>query len=167
MTKRFSVTLKDDGTFEVPFDVRAVFGEARPAVKMKLRGKTYATRVMVYGGKPILGIWKAVLASEGLRAGDRLEIALERDDEPRVVEPPKELATALKRNATARAGWAALSFTHQREWAEAIADAKKPDTRTRRVAQAIAAAEQKAERQRPKRGAKRAPNKPAASRSRA
>lgn len=32
-----------------------------------------------------------------------------------------------------------MSFTHKREWAEAIRDAKKPETRERRVAQALAA----------------------------
>ncbi len=32
-----------------------------------------------------------------------------------------------------------MSFTHQREWAEAIADAKQPDTRTRRVTKAVEA----------------------------
>jgi hypothetical protein len=140
----FSAMLGDDGTFEVPLDVRALFGEARPAVQLTLLGKTYPTRIMVYGGKYILGIWKAVLASENLSAGDRLKITIEADTTPRVVKPPAELAAALKKNATARAGWQRLSFTHQREWAEAISAAKKPETRERRVAQAIAAAAKKA-----------------------
>ncbi len=135
----FTVTLRDDGAFEVPLDVRAIYGEARPALKMTLCGETHPTRVMVYGGKPMLGIWKAVLAKHGLRGGQKLEITLEPDTAERKIEPPKELAAKLKRNAAARAGWAAMSYTHQREWAQAIADAKKPETRERRVAQAIAA----------------------------
>jgi hypothetical protein len=135
----FTVTLRDDGAFEVPFDVKAIYGEARPAVKMTLCGETHATRVMVYGGKPMLGIWKAVLAKHGLRGGQRLEITLEPDTGERKIAPPKELAAKLKKNAAARAGWAAMSFTHKREWAQAINDAKKPETRQRRVAQALEA----------------------------
>jgi hypothetical protein len=132
-----SVKLRDDGAFEVPIDVRAVYGEARPAVKMTLCGETFRTRVMVYGGKYFLGIWKAVLARHGLKAGATLEVVLEPDTAPRTVTPPKELAAAMKKNSAARAGWDSMSFTHKREWAEAIADAKKPETRARRVEQAI------------------------------
>lgn len=139
MTRTFTATLRDDGAFEIPFDVRAVYGSARPAVKMSFGGETYRTRVMVYGGAYVLGIWKAVLAKHGLSGGARLEVTLAPDTDERVVEPPPELASALKANAAARAGWTAMSYTHQREWAAAIADAKKPETRARRVAQAVEA----------------------------
>jgi hypothetical protein len=139
MTKHtFTATLRD-GAFEVPLDVRAIFGSARPPVKMTFLGQTHRSRIAVYGGKYILGIWKDVLAAHALADGRALEVTLEHDEEPRVVTPPDELAAALKRNATARAGWNAMSFTHQREWAGAVADAKQPATRTRRVAQALEA----------------------------
>jgi hypothetical protein len=139
MKQSFSVKLRADGAFELPIDVRAIFGEARPAVKMTICGETFRTRVAVYGGKYILGIWKAVIAKHGLRGGDTLAVELEPDTAPRTVTPPKELAAALQKHAVARAGWEKLSFTHKREWAEAIRDAKKPETRERRVAQAIEA----------------------------
>jgi uncharacterized protein YdeI (YjbR/CyaY-like superfamily) len=41
--------------------------------------------------------------------------------------------------ATSRAEWDRLAFTHQREYAEAILDAKKPETRARRIEQTIEA----------------------------
>jgi uncharacterized protein YdeI (YjbR/CyaY-like superfamily) len=44
----------------------------------------------------------------------------------------------LAKDKNARAAWEALSFTHQREHAEAIEDAKKPETRARRVEKTIA-----------------------------
>jgi hypothetical protein len=135
----FTAMLTDDGGFEIPFDVRATYGQARAPVKMTICGETYPTRVMVYDGKYMLGIWKAVLAKHALRGGQPIEVTLAPDNEERTIEPPAELAAALKQNAAARTGWAAMSFTHQREWARAIADAKKPETRERRVAQAIAA----------------------------
>jgi hypothetical protein len=46
----FVVKLRDGGRFEVPLDVAALYGEARPAVKMTICGETFPTRVMVYGG---------------------------------------------------------------------------------------------------------------------
>jgi Bacteriocin-protection, YdeI or OmpD-Associated/Domain of unknown function (DUF1905) len=139
MKRTFVVALDAERNFEVPFDVRAVYGEARPAVKMTLLGKTFRTRVSVYGGKYFLGLWKAVREEHALEPGQELEVTLEPDHEPREIAAPKELAAAMKKNAAARAGWDAMSFTHKREWATAIADAKKPETRERRVAQAIAA----------------------------
>ena|SRR5438874_1605589 len=139
MKQTFSVTLGKDGSFELPIDVKAIYGEARPAVKMTVLGRDFRTRVMVYGGKSYLGLWKALREAEKLRGGERIEVTLQPDKTPRTVAAPKELAAALKKNAKARAGWAAMSFSHKREWAEAIRDAKKPDTRERRVAQAIAA----------------------------
>ena len=134
----FTAKLRD-GAFEIPFDVKQEFGVARPPVLMTVLGETHRTRVAVYGGKPILGIWKAVLDKHGLRDGVALEVTIEPDHAPRVVKPPAALATALAKNAKARAGWAAMSFTHQREWARAIDEAKQPATRERRVAQAVEA----------------------------
>ena len=138
MKHTFTAVIRE-GAVEVPLDVKAVFGEARPAVQMTFCGETYPNRVMVYGGKYLLGIWKAVLAKHGLADGKKLEVTIEREAAPRKIAPPPELAAALKKHAKARAGWAASSYTHQREWAQAIADAKRPETRAKRVAEAIAA----------------------------
>jgi uncharacterized protein YdeI (YjbR/CyaY-like superfamily) len=55
----------------------------------------------------------------------------------RDVQVPAELEAALAKNAKARAVWEKLSFSHQREHAEAIAEAKKPETRARRVEKAV------------------------------
>jgi hypothetical protein len=140
LKRTFTVSLREDASFEVPFDVRATYGEARPAVKMTTLGESFRTRVMVYGGKYFLGLWKDVRERHGLRQGQKIEVSIEPDRQERKVEPPAALAAALKSNPVARAGWKALSFTHQREWAEAINDAKKAETRERRVAQAVEAA---------------------------
>jgi hypothetical protein len=137
MKQTFTAVLGKNGSFELPFDVRAAYGEARPAEKLTLLGQSFRTRVMVYGKKSFLGVWKAVRDQHGLVEGQRVEVSVEPDRAPRTVAPPKELAAALKKNATARVGWRAMSFTHKREWATAIADAKKPETRRKRVAQAI------------------------------
>jgi len=138
MKHTFTAVIKD-GAIEVPFDVKATFGEARAPVQMTFCGETHKNRVAVYGGKYILGIWKAVLAKHDLRDGSSLEVTLEHDTAPRTIAPPKELAAALAKNAKARTGWNAMSYTHQRECANAIADAKKPETKQKRVAEALEA----------------------------
>jgi hypothetical protein len=137
MRQTFLVKLRDDASFEVPIDVRAIYGEARPAVKMTVLGETFRARVAVYGGKYYLGLWKAVREQHRLREGQTLEVTLQPDTAPRSVVPPPELAAALKKNAAARTGWDAMSFTHRREWVESIREAKKPETRQRRLAQAV------------------------------
>lgn len=56
----------------------------------------------------------------------------------RTITAPPDLARALDANAAARAAWDRLSPSHRREHVEAIEEAKKPETRARRVAGAIA-----------------------------
>jgi uncharacterized protein YdeI (YjbR/CyaY-like superfamily) len=63
---------------------------------------------------------------------------MERDDEPRIITPPADLARALRANPTAQAAWDKLSYTHQKEHARAIEDAKRPETRLRRIEKTIA-----------------------------
>lgn len=123
---------------EVPFDVKEAFGRARPPVVVRLGAYEYRSTVAVYGGKSLIGIRKSHRDAAGVRAGDTIDVTLTLDDAPRTVEPPPELAAAFKKNARARAAWDKLSYTHQREHAEAILQAKKPETRARRVEKALA-----------------------------
>lgn len=50
---------------------------------------------------------------------------------------PKELATALARNARAKKAFDAFSPSHRREYLEWITEAKRPETRDRRIATAL------------------------------
>jgi uncharacterized protein YdeI (YjbR/CyaY-like superfamily) len=56
---------------------------------------------------------------------------------PKPVKVPADLSAALEKRAKARAGFAALSPSHRREYIEWITEAKAADTRARRLAQAI------------------------------
>ncbi|HEV3496674.1 MAG TPA: YdeI/OmpD-associated family protein, partial [Actinomycetes bacterium] len=56
---------------------------------------------------------------------------MEADDQPRTVDPPPDLAAALAADPEARAAFDGLSFTHQREYAEWVAEAKRESTRRR------------------------------------
>jgi uncharacterized protein YdeI (YjbR/CyaY-like superfamily) len=53
------------------------------------------------------------------------------------VEIPDELVVALAAAPDARAAFAALPPSHQREWADFVDDAVRPETRQRRAARCI------------------------------
>ncbi len=127
----------DIALIEVPGDVRAVFGKARPPIVATFGKYAFRTTIAVYDGKSYVGVRRSHRDAAKLAPGQNVRVVLEIDDAPRTVTPPKELAAALKKDAKARASWDSLSFTHKREHAEAIADAKKPETRARRVAKTI------------------------------
>jgi hypothetical protein len=135
---RFTATLEARGSgslVEVPLDVRSVFGQARPPVKATVNGHTFRSTIAVYGGKYYLGFNRDVRAAAGIDAGDVLTIDLELDEDERTVELPDDLEAAL--DAPTRATFDGLSFTHRREYVRWIEEAKREDTRKRRVAKAV------------------------------
>jgi hypothetical protein len=125
------------GMVEVPFDVKAFFGRARPPVVANVNGYEFRTTPVVYGGKTFVGLRKSHVDASGLRVGQRVKVTLALDLEERVVETPADLSAALAKDKKARAAWEKLSFTHKREHVEAIVGAKRPETRARRVERAL------------------------------
>ena len=70
--------------------------------------------------------------------GETVKVQVGLDTAPRTVTAPADLLRALKAVPGALDAWQASSYTHQREHVEAIDAAKKPETRERRVAAAVA-----------------------------
>lgn len=122
---------------ELPFDVKATFGKARAPVKVTLNGTTtWRTTVSVYGGTSYIGARREIREqTKGFEAGKTITVLVELDDAPRVVTPPADLKKALEGEKAA--AWKKLSFTHQNEWVKALEDAKKPETRARRLKQLL------------------------------
>jgi uncharacterized protein YdeI (YjbR/CyaY-like superfamily) len=88
------------------------------------------------GGPPFIPLRKSNQEAAGLDGVDTIDVRLDLDIEPRVVKPPQDLVKALKA-ASVWDRWRELSFTHQREHVEAVEEAKKPDTRLRRIDRAV------------------------------
>jgi uncharacterized protein YdeI (YjbR/CyaY-like superfamily) len=65
---------------------------------------------------------------------------MELDSEPRTVRVPKDLAAVLAGDPTAEQTFASMSFTHRREYVEWVEEAKRAETRRRRVAATVARA---------------------------
>jgi Bacteriocin-protection, YdeI or OmpD-Associated/Domain of unknown function (DUF1905) len=140
MKRRFIVELERVGMtatmFRIPFDLTETFGRVRPPVKVTIRGHTWRTTPGVYGGVGYIGVNRAVKAATGVDAPDRVAVVMELDTEPRRVRVPNDLARALA-DADARDAFARLSFTHRREYVEWVQEAKRPETRRRRIEQTV------------------------------
>jgi uncharacterized protein YdeI (YjbR/CyaY-like superfamily) len=82
-------------------------------------------------------ILKSIREQTGKTFGDEVKVTVEADAEPRVVEIPPELAKAFKVEKEAKAFFERLAYSHQREYVGYITEAKKEETRARRVVQTI------------------------------
>jgi len=136
--QQFTAELHEAGrggsAFDVPHAAAAALSdEKRPTVTVTIGGHTYRTRIAVYGGQPMVGMSKANRVAAGIDIGDRFDVSVALDEEPRVVEVPDDLAAALADDAVAAAAFDRLAYTHRREYVIWITDARKPETRARRV----------------------------------
>jgi hypothetical protein len=123
---------------EVPPDaVTRLGGKGRLPVRVTFDGIAYRGSIVTMGGVKMLGVTKAILAEAGKAQGDTLTVVVRNDEEPRVVEVPDELAKAFRSSKVAREFFGSLSYSHQREYVGYITEAKKPETRARRVARTI------------------------------
>ncbi len=139
--KRFTVELERVGKtatmFRVPFDLKEAFGRARPPVRVTIRGHTWRTTPGVYDGVGHVVVNRAVKAATGVDAPDRVQVAMELDTEPRTVAVPADLRAALAEAPEAKVAFAGMSFTHRREYVEWVEEAKRPETRARRIATTV------------------------------
>jgi uncharacterized protein YdeI (YjbR/CyaY-like superfamily) len=119
--------------------VAALGGRGRIPVQASFNGIPYRGSIVRMGGVMMLGVTKAIMAEAGAGPGDVLDVVVENDEAPREVEVPPELTKALKRSPAARAVWDGLSFSHRREYVGYIVEAKKEETRARRVERTIQA----------------------------
>jgi Bacteriocin-protection, YdeI or OmpD-Associated/Domain of unknown function (DUF1905) len=112
-------------------------GAKRFPVVATVNGYTWRTTVTRMSGEFLLGLSRAVREAAGVEAGDTVAVEIELDREPREVEVPRAFADALAGDAEARAAFDGLSYTHRKEYARWIDEARREETRDRRVAQAL------------------------------
>ena len=140
MKKTFETTIVRDGSMcfiPVTFDPKPVFGKVRAPVKVTLNGYTYRSTIADMGNGPCIPLRRSNREAAGLEGGEKLNLTLQLDEEKREVKPPAELVKALKAAPPAWDRWRELSYSHQREYVEAIDQAKKAETRARRIEGAV------------------------------
>jgi bifunctional DNA-binding transcriptional regulator/antitoxin component of YhaV-PrlF toxin-antitoxin module len=123
---------------EVPFDVEAAFGKKRVQIVADIDGEPYRGSLVRMGGDcHMLIVLKEIRAKIGKQAGDEVEVTVEEDKAPRVVEIPPDFAAALRAEPEVRTFFQSLAYTHQREYVKAIEDAKRAETRQSRIAKTM------------------------------
>jgi hypothetical protein len=126
-----AVVLGDEQVGEVGEGARAF------PVVATINGYTWRGRVSRMRGEYLLGMSREIREGAGVEAGDTVTVEVALDLAPREVDVPAELAAALAADVDANARFDALAYTHRKEFARWVADAKRDDTRERRVAEAI------------------------------
>ena len=142
---RFSATLEGGsrpGTWTyvvVPFSVPGTFG-TRGQVKVQ----AWVNRVFLRGslmpkgdGSHYMIVNKSVREQAGVERGDTVTVVLGRDEAPRTVEVPEALRVALQADPAAQQFFKRLSYSHQKEYTDWLASAKRKETRLRRAAKAV------------------------------
>ena len=103
-----------------------------------LNGHPFRSNLVRMGGGMLLGVHKANVETLGLSPGDSVAVVMSLDTEPRGDDTPPEILTeALRNDPVAAATWDALAPSHRREYVGYIKEAKKDETRARRVRRTI------------------------------
>jgi Bacteriocin-protection, YdeI or OmpD-Associated/Domain of unknown function (DUF1905) len=140
--QKFQTTLLAAGKtatgIEVPASVVESFGLGKkPAVKVMINGYEYRSTVAVMAGKFMLPVSAEHRAGAKIAAGDKVNVTLELDDAPRVLEVPQDFLRALEMDAVAKTFFEGLSYSNKRRFVLSIDEAKTPETRARRIAKSL------------------------------
>lgn len=112
-------------------------GGRRAAVVVGIGERTARLRLAVMGGRNLIGLSQAARMQLGVEYGDAVDATIDLDTAEREVTVPDDLASALDADARVRAAFDALTYTRRKELARAVVDAKRPETRMRRIATTV------------------------------
>jgi len=121
-----------------PYDAKQEFGtRGQVPVKVSFDGVAYTGTMMKYGRpQHMLPLLKSIREQIGKGPGDTVKVVLERNTAVRSVAVPPEFATLLEQEKLIPA-FEKLSYTHRKEYCRWITEAKKEETRMRRLAKAL------------------------------
>lgn len=142
MKKAFRAVIEDAGSggafVTIPFDVERIFGKQRVKVKATIDGEPYRGSLVRIGGRRhILGILKAIRGKIGKTIGNMVDITLLEDLEPREAAVPEDLQKALHAASGSYSLFQKLSYSHRKEYINWIDEAKRSETRKKRIAETI------------------------------
>lgn len=145
MKKTFKATPKSQGpggawTFmKIPFSVEEVWGvKGRLAVKGRVNGFAFRNSVFPNGkGDHSMMFSKSLQEGAQAKPGEEVSVEMEPDTQKRVVRPPADLKKAVAGEPKAREFFKGLPPSHQKAYVDWILEAKRPETRTNRINQAV------------------------------
>ncbi|MEP7279553.1 MAG: YdeI/OmpD-associated family protein [Bacteroidota bacterium] len=139
---KFKTTILQSGNntgIEVPEKIIAQLGAGKkPSVVITLNGYTYRNTVAVMGGKYLVSLSKVNRTNAGVKGGDTLEINLDLDTAPRLVELPPDFEKIIGKNKPAGIAYGKLSPSRKKAMVLSITDAKTKETRAKRIEKALA-----------------------------
>lgn len=142
--KTFSARIESPGDnnggyVTIPFSCEKEYGtKGQVKVKAWFDGHPYRGILANMGtGNHIIIVRKDIQKAIAKKAGDMITVELERDQEERVVDVPKELEILLTKNLKAKNFFDSLSFTNRKEYAQWVSSAKKPETRLKRLSETL------------------------------
>lgn len=139
---RFRTTITQIGNntgIELSQDVLDELGAGkRPAVKVTINGFSYRSTPGSMNGMTLVPLSAERRKAAGVAGGDEVDVDIELDTEPRVVEVPAELAAALDAEPAAREMFDKLSNSNKGWHVLQVTGAKTEETRQRRIAKSVA-----------------------------
>lgn len=122
----------------IPDAVLVALGTHRRApLRVTVNGHTYRSTATAVGGECRVVFPRAERIVSGARAGDTIEVTLTLDDGHRDIDLHPDFDAALRRE-NLREFFETMSYSHRREYARSVTDAKADETRQRRIAAALA-----------------------------
>jgi hypothetical protein len=121
-----------------PYDTEAEFAtKGRVPVKATFDGVPYTGSLIKYG-HPLhsLGMLIAIREQTGKGPGDTVDVVVWKDEEVRTVVVPVEFEKLMKKAGLLQV-FNKLSYTHRKEYCRWITEAKKQETRLKRLEKAI------------------------------
>jgi Bacteriocin-protection, YdeI or OmpD-Associated/Domain of unknown function (DUF1905) len=121
-----------------PYDTEEEFATmGKVPVKATLNGVPYTGSLMTCGGPHhMLAVLKAIRQQTGKGPGDMIDVEVWKDQASRTVKVPAPFEKLMKKEGLLPF-FEGLSHTHRREYCRWIADAKKEETRLKRLEKAV------------------------------
>lgn len=134
---------RETATFIVPFDAAAEFG-ARGQIRIRgtytFEGRRVDYRSSLFpigDGRHYTVVNRPQREAIGAKADDTIHVTMALDTEERIVDVPDDLAALLEQHPAAAGAWGTMTYSAQKEYVDWINDAKRPETRQRRLTTTI------------------------------
>jgi hypothetical protein len=141
---KFHTTLLTTGKtstgIEVPEAVvLGLGGGKKPLVTVVINGYIYRTAIASRGSQYLVGVSAEVREAAHVAGGDEVDVEIELDTKPRVVDVPPELAKVLAVEPKAEAAFESLSNSKKQRFTIPIEQAKTDETRNRNIQKTLSA----------------------------
>lgn len=135
---KFSTALTNTGVNTTgivvpPEIVAALGGGARPAVVVTVNDYVYRTTIGIMKGTSMLPFSAQHREGSGIAGGDRIQVELRLDAEPRTVEVPADLSEALAAETGLEAAFGKQAPSRRKADVDAVVSAKSAATRAKRI----------------------------------